>query len=117
LDPSENPQLPKSLSTALQLRIAHFRVLALHTFSGYSDHHSLLKEAAQKSLTVLDDHCSVPDMAKFGRAFTYNYLYAKWVTGSSSNERVERWIEGSVHNIHDVCLLLYQSDRNEVSDR
>ena len=110
LDLSAGSGLIITRSSCVQLRVAHFRVMAYRTFSNVKHYTFLLKEAALQSLQMLDRFSSMPEMAKFGREFIFNYLYAKTVTEARSNESIERWIAGTENTCEHVCPFRYESD-------
>jgi len=116
LSPSDDQRLIATRSACFQLRVAHFRVMAFSTFSGDPDYQFLLKGAAQESLKLLESFSSIPEMAKFGRAFLFNYIYAK-TAAEASSENVEQWIGGTENDLDEVCPLPYESDGNKVTSR
>ena len=81
--------------------------MAYQTFSDSEHYRFLLNSAAQESLKMLESFSSLTEMAKFGGAFLFNYIYAKTAAGATSNENVERWIGGTGTNFDEVCPAPY----------
>lgn len=68
---------------------------------------------------MLENYSTIPEMGRFGLAFTFNYMYAKCSIHAPAQENIERWItsraSGSVQTLEEVCFLIHESDFYEAS--